>query len=238
MIEKIIKGIVLQKFNLEDEYVVKILSQGGNILTLKTKLSDRRIYENKTFLKEFNIVEIEYFTSNLNSKYEGRIENSKIIKEFKDRNEISKNIINIIKNIALESNNSILTYKSLEKIIFSLEEKTFSFQHILVFMIIFLRQNGYQIIINKCAKCKNEKDIDFFSLYEGGLVCKSHEKIDKYKLSDSTIKKLIEINSLKNPLECKDLNFDLIEISKIQKMYKTFFENHIGINLYMLDKIL
>lgn len=238
MIEKIVTGIVLEKFVFEDEHIVKILSEGGDVVSLKAKGLDNYTSKNRMSLNIFNTVEVEYFTSPSNRKHTGRLKTARANKEFIKDNENTLNVMNVVRNLILDTNNnSILTYKTLERIIFSLENNNLLFQEILALMIITLRQNGITPIIDRCVKCGSNQDITSFSIYEGGLMCKKHEESKQYELKPNTLRKIIEINSLKDPITCRNLDFDQDEKNKIRSMYKMFLENQLAINLYLIDKL-
>ncbi len=238
MIEKLNTGIVLHKWVYEDEHIVKILTEGGNVLSLKAKGLDAWDSKNRMSLHIFNTVEVQYFTSHTNTRDTGRLKTASVIKEFKGEHS-SQNFtyIEVIRNIiAYQEHNSMLTYKCLVHIINMMESNMMTFQHLLNLMIITLRQNGYVSVVDRCAKCGSNQNIKAFEIYEGGLICNQHEEANKYKLPKSTLMKLIEIHSLVNPMECRDLDFTPEEVSKIQSMYKQFMENQLALNLFMLDR--
>ncbi len=238
MIEKINTGIVMEVKDFEDEHIVKILTEGGNLLSLKAKGLDNFISKNRVSIKIFNKINVEFFTSSSSIYNTGRLKRSSVIHEFKEYNEYSINLVESIRNIIIDQNfNSILTYKILERLIFEIEEDDYKFQTLLSLMIVTLRQNGYTPIIDKCVKCGSNQKINAFEIYEGGLICDNHDEGFKYELSESTLRKIIEINSLKNPVECRNLNFTPEEKTKIQSMYKAFMENQLGINLYTLKNV-
>lgn len=238
MIEKINKGIVLHKWIYEDEHIIKILTEGGNVLSLKAKGLDSFESKNRMSLQIFNTVEVEYFTSHTSKRDTGRLKTATVIKEFKtESNYHNFSYIEVIRNIiSYQEHNSNLTYKCLENIISMMENDLMNFQKLLNLMIITLRQNGYTMVVDRCAKCGSNQNIKGFEVYEGGLICSLHEEAEKYKLPKKTLLKLIEINSLKNPMECRDLDFNPDEILKIQSMYKQFMENQLALNLFMLDR--
>ena len=232
MIEKIISGIVLDKFEFEDEHIVKILSEGGSILSLKSKGLYNNDSKNRMSLNLFNLVEVEYFTSKNSSGFTGRLKTAKVIKEFISYDPLSLYLVQQSRNILLDlNNNSILTFKSLTKIIDSIENNNYSFQKFLALIIIVLRQNNYKPIIDKCVKCGSNKDIIGFSIYEGGLLCKLHKEFYNYKLPSTTLRKIIEINSLKDPSICSDLQLTPEEESQIKSMYDLFLNNQMGVSV-------
>lgn len=236
MVEKIITGIVLNKFPYEDEHIVKILSEGGNIISLKAKGLGNLTSKNNASLMLFNICEVEYFTSI--SGMTGRLKTARVLKEFIKDNELSLNVLETIRNIISERvRNTNVTYNTIKNILSSLENNNFSFQKLLALMIITLRNEGYKLVVNSCVKCGTNKNIKGFSIYEGGLICELHEEAKQYEADPSFLRKIIEINSIKNPIECNDLNFSPKEISMLKSMYKNFFENQLGINLYLINKI-
>ncbi|BDU67785.1 MAG: hypothetical protein TYPL_4380 [Candidatus Tyloplasma litorale] len=238
MIEKIVTAIVLEKISFNDEHLVKILSEGGNVITLKAKGLDLNSSKNRMSLGVFNEVEIEYFTSQFSRNNTGRLKTARIIKEFiYENNYNSINILNFCKNILLQqNNNSNQIYKSIQKIKNSLENNFYNFQFIFELLILKLRQNGYKPIVDKCALCQSNQNIKGFSIYEGGLICDKHEESIKYELEPSTLRKIITINTLKDPLYCNNLNLNQNEILKIKSMYKMFFENQLGISLFLIEK--
>ena len=236
MIEKIIIGIILEKYVFEDEHIVKILSEGGDLISLKAKGLSNLTSKNNSSLNPLNICEIEYFTSM--SGMTGRLKTARVLKEFVNDSERVLDIIDVIKNIIKGSKrNNIITHNTLKDIIISLESNNFSFQKLMSLMIITLRNEGYRLVVTHCVKCQTRKNIEGFSLYEGGLICNKHEESKKYKADPSFLRKIIEINSIKNPIDCKDLYFSPKEISMLKSMYKMFFENQLGINLYLINKI-
>lgn len=238
MIEKICTGIVLHKWFYEDEHMVSLLTEGGNILRLKAKGLDSFTSKNSMSLHVFNKVEVEYFTSPNNKRYTGRLKRSRTLEEFKiEGNQDNLANIEVIRNlISQQDHNSILTFKTLEKIINLINMGQMKFQYLYALIIITIRQNGYPIVVDRCVKCGRNQNIKAFEVYEGGLICKLHEEANKYKLPASTLVKIIEINSLKNPMECRDLNFNQQEINIIKSMYKQFLENQLALNMYMLDR--
>lgn len=238
MIEKIVKAIVLQKYIFEDEHIIKLLSEGGNIISLKAKGLDKNHSKNRSSLVPFNIVEVEYFTSPSKFSHTGRLKRSNLLEETYSNSEQFLSIIDVSRNLILDStNNSMLTYKVLYEIINSIRDNNFSFQKLLVLLILIHRQNGYQIMVRACIICGTNKDIQGFSVYYGGLMCKRHEETKRYILPSDTLRKIIEIHLLSNPLVCKELDFSSREIKILKSMYKNFFENQLGINLYSIDKI-
>ncbi len=237
MVEKIITGIVIDKFPFEDEHIIKILSEGGNVVSLKAKGLDKYESKNRISLSLFNKVELEYFSSPSNGN-SGRLKRSSMVKEYLADSDLSYSVTQLLKDILLSLNNyNNVIFVSLEKVLFSLENNTYNFQKILTILILILRNEKYTPVVDRCVKCGSNQDIGAFSLYEGGLICKNHEEASKYKLSGDTLRKIIEINSLYNPIECRNLNFTPDEITKIKSMYKLFIENQMGLNLYMIDKI-
>ncbi len=239
MITKINKGIVLQTYIFEDEHIVKLLTEGGNVLQLKAKGLDSLTSKNRISLQVFNTVEVEYFTNNDMNMVSGRLKTAHCLKEFKGLdNERNLSLVEVIRNIILDQNsNSILTYSTLDKIISHLEIGTYKFQHLYSLFIITLRQNGYTPVIDRCSKCGDNQNIKGFEIYEGGLICEKHQEANDYKLPARTLVKIIEINSLKNPIECRDLDFTQEEVKQITSMYKMFLENQMGINLFMLNRV-
>ena len=236
MIEKIITGIILDKFQFEDEHIIKILSQGGNVISLKAKGLSNLTSKNNASLNPFNICEIEYFTSL--SGMTGRLKTARVLKEFIKDTELSLNVMQILRNIIIGSKrNTMVTYNTVKNILSSLESNNYSFQKVLSLMTITLRNEGYNLVINKCVKCGKNQNIKGFSLYEGGLICDTHEESNKYEAEPSFLKKIIEINSIVNPIECNDLNFLPNEVSMLKSMYKMFFENQLGINLFLINNI-
>ncbi len=237
MIEKITKGIVLRKWIFEDEHIVKILTEGGSVLSLKAKGLDSLLSKNAMSLHPFNTVEVEYFTSSSSDRNTGRLKRSTIITEFKgEHNHVNYEYIEVIRSIITgQEHNSNLTYETLREIIYGIENGMMNFQKLLALMILTMRQNGYQSIVDRCAKCGSNQNIMGFEVYEGGLICKNHEEAYRYKLPSKTLVKLIEINSLIDPIRCRDLDLTPEEITKIKSMYKIFFENQLAINMYMLD---
>ena len=236
MIEKIITGIILDKFNYEDEHIVKILSEGGNVISLKAKGLSNLTSKNNASLNLFNVCEIEYFTSS--SGLTGRLKTSRVLKEFIKDTELSLNVIEVVKNIILGTKrNTIITFSIVKSILTSLENNNYSFQKVLSLMIFTLRNEGYIPLVSACVKCGSNQNIKGFSIYEGGLICELHDEAKTYAIDSSFLRKIIEINSVKNPIECKDLDFSPKEISMLKSMYKMFFENQLGINLYLLNKI-
>ncbi len=239
MIEKINTGIVLSKWIYEDEHLVKILTEGGNVLLLKAKGLDSLLSKNAMSIHTFNTVEVEYFTSPTSTRNTGRLKRSTTIEEFIIDSDI-KNIgyIDVIKNIITsQEHNSILTYNTLKRMIKYMQDNDLKFQHLLSLMIITMRQNGYPVIVDRCAKCGSNQNIKGFEIYEGGLICRNHEEGSKYQLPSTTLVKLIKIHSLKDPIICEDLNFTNDEIRQIKSMYKLFFENQLAINMFMIDKV-
>lgn len=238
MIEKINTGIVLKKWIYEDEHMVNILTEGGNVLRLKAKGLDSLVSKNASSLHVFNKVEVEYFTSPSNRRHTGRLKTARVLKEYMgEHSDVNFGYIEVIRNIISEQeHNSTITFNTLEEIIRRIEMNSMNFQSLLALMIITLRQNGYPVTIDRCAKCGSNQKIKAFELYEGGLICQNHDEANDYKLHASTLVKLIEINSLKNPIECEDLRFTMPEIEKVRSMYKVFFENQLAINMYMLDR--
>ncbi len=239
MITKIAEGIVLQKFIFEDENIVKLLTKGGSVLTLKAKGLDSLMSKNNRALQVFNRVEVEYFTSHTSKSNTGRLKTANTLKEYiVEASDLVYARMEVIRNIILnQTNNSILTFNILEILINLLEIESLKFQHILSLIIVTLRQNGYTPVIDRCAKCGSNQNIKAFEVYEGGLICDNHEESNKYELPTETLMKLIEINSLKNPIECRDLDFEPTEVTKLISMYKMFMENQLAINLFMIDKI-
>lgn len=236
MIEKIITGIVLEKIPFEDEHIVKILTKGGNLISIRAKGLNKLTSKNRFSLRDFNICEIEYFTSGRTST--GRLKRAKMIKEFSINDEWVLNIVNLIKEIVSKTkNNSNLIYEIINVILNKIEKNIYSFQDILSLLIVSLRNEGYNFVVDKCVKCGSFKKIKGFSLYEGGLICEKHEIANKYELDFNLLKKIIELNLIRNPLEAKDLNFSLEDIQKLKSMYKMFFENQLGINLFLITKI-
>lgn len=238
MIEKINTGIVLKKWIYEDEHMVNILTEGGSVLRLKAKGLDSLVSKNAHSLQVFNKVEVEYFTSPTTKRNTGRLKTARAIKEYMgEHNDINFGYIEVIRNIISDQDhNSILTFNVLEEIIYRIENNTMNFQHIWALMIVTLRQNGYTTTVDRCVKCGSNQNIKGFEIYEGGLICKNHDEGESYKLDASTLVKIIEINTLKNPMDCKDLKLTMSEIAVIRSMYKQFFENQLAINLYMLDR--
>lgn len=238
MVEKIATGIVLQKWFFEDEHMVKILTEGGSVLRLKAKGLDSFTSKNNMSLHIFNKVEVEYFTSPNNQRYTGRLKRARVLKEYLgEASDANLAYIEVIRNIiAYQDHNSILTFRILEQIINMIEIRQMKFQYLFTLMMVTLRQNGYTTIVDRCAKCGSNQNIKGFEVYEGGLICSKHDEGERYKLPTRTLVKLIEINSLKNPMECRDLEFTPDEVSKIQSMYKQFMENQLALNLYMLDR--
>ncbi len=236
MIEKIITGIVIDKFSFEDEHIVEILSEGGNLISLKAKGLNNLSSKNNASLNPFNICEIEYFTSS--SGMSGRLKTARVLKEFIKDTELSLNVMMVMKNIILGTKrNTNITFNTIKSILLSLENNNYSFQKVLSLMIITLRNEGYKLVVDACVKCGSNQNIKGFSIYEGGLICDKHEEGQKYFANPSLLKKIIEINIIINPIECNDLNFHPNEISMLKSMYKMFFENQLGINLYLINKI-
>lgn len=237
MIEKIITGIVLGKREFEDEHIVKILSQGGNILSLKAKGLQKNSGKNRISLQSFNVVEVEYFAAPSDSN-RGRIKRATTTKEYLGNKEYAYSVIQVMHDILypLNSHNN-LTYNAILNILESLEMETYSFQKILSLFIIILRNEGYTPVVDKCIKCGTNQKIGGFSLYEGGLICEKHEEMSKYKLDTIFIRKIIEINLQKNPMVCENLNFNPNEIKVLKSMYKMFFENQLGLNLYLIKNV-
>ncbi len=238
MIEKINTGIVLHKWVYEDEHIVRILTEGGSVLHLKAKGLDSLHSKNAMSLHIFNTVEVEYFTSHTSSRNTGRLKTARAIREYLgEHSEQNFAYIEVIRNMLSEQDhNSVLTYKTLEQIINLMENNLMKFQYLLALMIVTIRQNGYTSIVDRCVKCGSNQNIKGFEVYEGGLICANHDEGEKYKLPTKTLMKLIEINLLKNPMECRDLDFTPEETEKIRSMYKLFMENQLAINLFMLDK--
>lgn len=237
MIEKIVTGIVLGKREFEDEHIVKILSEGGNILFLKAKGLHNNISKNRISLQLFNRVEIEYFPSPSDSN-RGRVKRATIVKEYINDDEASYSVIQVLNDVlySLNSHNNAI-YNAVVNILKSLTDKTYSFQKILALFIFILRNENYIPVVDKCVKCGSNQNIKAFSLYEGGLICEKHVEANKYKLPPTFLRKIIEINIQKNPLECRDLLFSPEEIIILKSMYKLFFENQLGINMYLLKNI-
>lgn len=238
MIEKVVKGIVLEKFEFEDEHIVKIITEGGNVLSLKAKGIDNIISKNRSSLNTFNKVEVEYFTSPVSTGNTGRLKRSTIISEMTKINDSILNIFQVVNNLILNNEkNDKQTYHILDKIISAFVNNNFNFQNILELMVLVLRQNNYYPEVRSCVVCGTRQNIDGFSLYEGGLLCLEHNENRKYKLAPSTLKKIIFLNSLNNLLELNSLEFDNGEIQKIRDMYKLFLENQLGFNLYYINRI-
>ncbi len=237
MIEKIVTGIVLGKFPFEDENIIKILSEGGNIISLKAKGIDKYESKNRLSLSLFNIVEFEYFSSSNNSN-SGRLKRANLITEYLANSELSYSVVQVLRELLLahDSYNNVI-FNLTSKILRSLEKNTYSFQKMWAILILILRLDGYYPIINKCVKCGSNQNIKGFSLYEGGLICNKHGEGEKYKLEPNTLRKIIEMNALKNPYLCKELNLTPNEVMIVKSIYKQFFSNQLGINLYGIDKI-
>lgn len=238
MVEKVMTGIVLQKWYFEDEHIIKILTEGGNVLRLKAKGLDNIDSKNNSSLQIFNKVEVEFFTSPNNSRETGRLKRARAIKEFLgEHTDENFMYMEVIRNmIAFQEHNNRLTFSVLEQIIFKIENKIMNFQALLCLMIVTIRNNGYTPIVDRCAKCGSRLNIKGFEISEGGLICKLHEEGSKYKLPLKTLLKLIEINSLKNPMECRSLEFTQEEVESIRSTYKQFLENQLALNMYMLDR--
>lgn len=235
MIERNVIGIVLEKYVFEDEHIIKILIENGDILSLKAKGLDSLHSKNRMAIFVFNEVEFEYFTSNEAKGNTGRLKRATLINEFTNISERNSLLIEVVRNIILgQEKNSNLTYQSLKKIINLFKVNDYNFQSLYELIILTLRQNGYLPIVDKCVKCNSNQLIMGFSIYEGGLICNKHLELKKYFLPAKTLRKIIEINSLKNPLECRNLNFDQLEVAKIKSMCKLFLENQLGINVYLL----
>lgn len=237
MIEKIVTGLVLGKIEYEDEHIVKILSEGGNILSLKAKGLSNNFSKNRMSLQHFNKVEIEYFPAPFDSN-RGRIKRVNVIKEYIDDDEMSYAVAQVLNDILypINSHNNYI-YNSVINILNALKDGNYSFQKMWSLFILILRNEGYISVVDKCVKCKNNQDIKAFSLYEGGLICKKHEEANRYKLPINFLKKIIEINIQKNPMLCGDLSLTPDEIKIIKSMYKSFFENQLGINLFLIKNI-
>ena len=236
MIEKIVTGIVLDKFPFEDEHLVKVLIESGKVLTLRAKGLNSLTSKNRVSLNIFNICEIEYFTSGVGNG--GRLKRSNILKEFLNDDEHSFNVLGLMQRLLdVSKTYNGATYFAIRKILESLESNQYKFQDILALIIIILRQEGYKPVVDGCAKCGSNKNINGFSLYENGLVCDNHEESKKYEMNPNLLRKLIEINSINNPILCDDLFFDPDEVLILKSMYKMFLENQLGANLYLINKI-
>ncbi len=238
MIEKLNTGFVLEKRVFEDEHIVRILTEGGNIIALKAKGLDSFTSKNRMSLNILNKVEVEYFTSPTTKSNTGRLKTARALKEFTSLNDKTLDIVEVTRNILLDSNsNTTISYKILEKIIFAMESNNFRFQNVWELMVYTMRINGYIPIVDRCAKCGTTQDIKGFSLFEGGLICKNHEEANKYSMKGSTLRKIIEIHILKDPSMCNDLELTPEEEKNIKSMYKQFMEQHMGVNLFVIDRI-
>jgi|GEM_PF-3492909 len=236
MIEKIVVGIILDKFPFEDEHLIKVLIEEGKILTLKAKGLDSLTSKNRVSLNLFNICEIEYFTSGFGNG--GRIKRSTIIKEFLKDDELSFNVLLLVRNILdISKAYKNINFFAVKHILKNVDNNQYKFQDLLALMIIILKQEGYKPIVDRCSKCGTIKNINGFSLYENGLICDKHSISKKYEMKPSLLKKLIEINSAVNPMLCNDLFLNPTEISILKSMYKMFLENQLGANLYLINKI-
>ena len=149
-----------------------------------------------------------------------------------------KQFLGLARNILeISKSNNILNYLAVIKILENIENNNYKFQDILALMIIILRQEGYKPEVGCCCKCGKMKNINGFSLYENGLICDNHSISQKYEMAPNLLRKIIEINSIENPIMCRDLFFEPNEIILLKSMYKLFFENQLGANLYLMNKI-
>lgn len=237
MIEKIITGIVLGKREYEDEHIVTILSEGGNILSLKAKGLHNNVSKNRISLQPFNRVEVEYFAAPMDSN-RGRIKRASVNNEYTNEGELAYSAIQVMHNILypISSHNNAI-YNSVINILDSINNGTYNFQKMLSLFILVLRNEGYTPKVNACVKCGSNQKIKGFSLYEGGLICQNHEEGNKYKLVYSLLEKIIEINLQINPMKTRDLNLTPEETQILKSMYKVFFENQLGLNLYLIKNI-
>ncbi len=237
MIEKIVTGIVLGKREYEDEHIVKILSEGGNILSLKAKGLHNNISKNRTSLQPFNKVEVEYFAAPMDSN-RGRIKRATVNSEYTNDSELAYSAIQVMHDILypLSTHNNAI-YSAVSNVLDSIHNGTYNFQKMLSLFILILRNEGYTPTVDKCIKCGSNQKIKGFSLYEGGLICQNHEEGNKYNLDFSLLTKIIEIHLQINPMKCKDLDLTPDEVKILKSMYKMFFENQLGLNLYLIKNI-
>lgn len=237
MIEKNVTGLVLGKREFENEHIVKILSEGGSVLSLKAKGLSNNASKNNLSLQQFNKVEVEYFPAPLDSN-RGRIKRATVIKEYIDDTEQSYAVAQVMNDILypVSSHNNAI-YEAVLNVLTSLKNKTYNFQKIWSLFIMVLRNEGYRPVIDKCVLCGTNQNINAFSLYEGGLICNLHQDGEKYKMTPELLRKIIEIYVQKNPLNCDNLNLTPDEVKYLKSMYKMFFENQLGLNLYLIKNI-
>ncbi|QJB71176.1 recombination protein O N-terminal domain-containing protein [Mycoplasma sp. 1654_15] len=180
MSAEVIQGLILQVYDFqENDLIVKTITNKSifSFIALGTRKSESK---NKFGIFESSISELEVFLSRLNNK---------LSKLKKANSELSLNLNNskilefwrfisfFLNKLDKTSNYFFENIKLSWKIV-----NEHNYLHIIVFLLAnHLVLQGYFISFNKCIKCLKNKNLIYFDFSQGGMLCKTHYKNNKFQ---------------------------------------------------------
>ncbi len=227
--ETITQGILLRELEIDDnKWQLIFLNDKGKILKLYASGLGKIDSKNRLNLKEYSLINIEYFASRNIDNNNGKLKKVSLIKSNSIKSAQELFIWNLLsKVLILENNWNISIYDYLNNLI---DEEFIILNDIFKFFILVLRKYNYQFEITKCSICGSNQNIASFDLNSGGLVCKNCITNEK-ELIPITMIKLIELFKYKDVVLKDDEN----NYFKIQLI--NFFNTNLGIDISDLKKI-
>lgn len=87
---------------------------------------------------------------------------------------------------------------------------------------------GYQPIVNQCIKCRTKKNLRYFNIAEGGILCT--DCVAKYSnnilLSDEEVIFLNQIRNIKIE-DLRNIKYDSSSLERLTSLMEDYFKHHI-----------
>lgn len=216
-----------------DAFIISFNNKGKKIL-LRAKGFQKEESKNRLKFEPFTFIQTEYFDNW--GKYKLLKRGDQILKINKTKKTIF--FQEIIKELLLREEE---VNEKLIKLIFYIFNKINNNleidNEILFFLILFLKNKNIYFQFNKCVNCGSEKNIEYFLMHRGGVLCNKCYINEKNRLSYDQLEKIKFLFNIKNLHDLDNLNLDPKEEKNIKLMIKDYFETELGYFLYNLDNI-
>ncbi len=227
--ETLTRGIFLNELQIEDNtWQLIFLEENGKVLRLYANGLGKINSKNRNNLKDYSLIEVQYFASRYEANNSGKLKKVTLIKKntIKDNNSLF--IWNIIKKIIiLEDNWNTIIFDSILRII---DDEYLTVNDLLLILVKIINSYNFYPEFNKCALCNSNQNIYSFDLLSGGLVC-SNCKNKETPLEVIHIIKIIAWFKNEKTL------LDSFEINYLKQQFINFFDLNLGINMYELKNI-
>ena len=218
------EGIVIKSIDFGDSNKIITLFTISGLKSLTVRGAQKPSSHTFNFAKEFILLKYED-----KGKYliGGRVDNYyvNIINDF-NKTKCALRILEIINLLALHINDYKISYEFLKKCLELINDNYDPSLIELIFRIKFLYLIGLAPNFSSCTQCGCKEELQYFSLFDGGMKCINHKNINDYQLSKNELEilKILYLVKLDKLVETiNSIKYDYDDLNKILNLFYSHF---------------